>query len=101
MTVTVHVVDAGRSNVGSIVIVEVPESVTAKVSGVPVGQSSENELVVAFTGSLKVTVMLLFAATLVAPFAGVVPLVATAGAWSFGVTKTGNSVAVHCDGEVT
>src|SRR5437763_922913 len=101
MTVTVQVVDAGRSKVGSSVIVEVPEPVTPKVSAVPLGQSSEHEHVVEVTASVNLIVMFVLTATWVAPFAGVVPLAATAGAWSFGPTKTGNSLEVHCDGEVT
>src|ERR1051326_2711047 len=71
-TVTVHVVAAGRSNVGLTVIVDVPEPLTANVSGVPVGPATENEFVVAFTGSLKVAVMLPLGSTPVAPFAGLV-----------------------------
>jgi len=54
------------------VIVEVPEPVTPKLSGVPVGHSSVNELVVAATDSLKVTTMFEFLATPVAPSAGLV-----------------------------
>src|SRR5438093_4436312 len=71
-TVTVQVVDAGRSKVGSSVIVEPGEPVTPYACGEPLGHSIVNELPPAFTGSLKLTVMLPFAATPVAPFAGLV-----------------------------
>ena len=53
MTVTVQVVAAGRSELGSSVIVEVPEPLTLKLCGEPDGHSIVNELALAFTGSLK------------------------------------------------
>src|SRR2546423_183959 len=71
-TVTVQVVAAGRSESGLIVIVDVPEPLTAKVCGLPLGHSTLNELVLTFTGSLKVTVMLLLGFTPVALLAGLV-----------------------------
>src|SRR5213078_1508442 len=43
-TVTVQVVAAGRSEVGSSVSVEVPESLTPKLWGEPLGHSIVNEL---------------------------------------------------------
>src|SRR5438445_10031599 len=72
MTVTVQVVDAGRSNVGSSVICEVPEPVTPYACGEPLGHSIVKELPPAFTASLNVITMLLLGFTPVAPFAGVV-----------------------------
>src|SRR5918911_1743588 len=71
-TVTVQEVAPGRSAVGSIVIVEVPEPLTEKAWALPLGHSSVNELALAFTGSLKVTVMFPLAFTPVAEFAGLV-----------------------------
>src|SRR5919199_1415047 len=97
-TVTVHVVEPGRSKVGSSVAVAVPEPLDEKLFGVPLGHWRVNELSEKVTASVNLIVMFVFTATLVAPFAGVVPLVATAGAWSFGPTKTGNSFEVHCEG---
>ena len=93
ITLTAHVVPSGRSAVGSSVADEVPEPLTAKVFAVPLGHSRLNELVEKVTGSLKLTVMFAFTATWVAPFAG--DVVVTDGAWSFGLTKTGNSFDVH------
>src|SRR2546423_10078339 len=99
ITLTAHAVPCGRSAVGSSVAVEVPEPLTEKVLGVPFGHWRVNELVEKVTGSLKFTVMFVLTATWSAPFAGDVVL--TVGAWSFGVTKTGNSFDVHCEGLVT
>ena len=70
-----------------------------KLFGVPLGHSRLNELAEKVTASLKSTVMFALTATFVAPLAGEVA--DTAGAASFGPTKTGNSLAVHCAGEVT
>src|SRR5437588_8134639 len=70
----------GRSLVGSSVIDEPGEPLTVKLSGVPVGHSSENELVDAVTGSLKFTTMFVFTAWCVAPSAG--DVVVTDGAAS-------------------
>src|SRR5205085_2485957 len=70
--VTVQVVAAGSSKLGSSVIVEVPEPLTPNPSGVPLGHSTVNELPPAFTGSLNVSVMLLLGLTPVALFAGLV-----------------------------
>ena len=61
-------------------IVEVPEPLTPKLWPEPLGHSTVNELVLTFTGSLKVTVMLLLGFTPVALFAGVV--LVTVGALS-------------------
>src|SRR5918911_2423503 len=101
ITLTAHVVPSGRSAVGSSVAVSVPEPLDEKFFGVPLGHWRVNELSEKVTASVNLIVMFVFTATWVAPFAGVVPFVATAGAWSFGVTKTGNSFEVHCEGEVT
>jgi hypothetical protein len=100
ITFTAHVVPCGRSAVGSSVAVDVPEPLTEKVFGVPVGHWRVNELVEKVTFSLKLIVMFVFTATLVAPFVG--DVVFTDGAASAGPTKTGNSfVALHCEGSVT
>src|SRR5438132_455297 len=72
ITFTEQIVASGRSLVGSSVIDEPGEPLTVKLSGVPVGHSSVNELPLAVTGSLKVTVTLLLGFTPVAPFAGLV-----------------------------
>src|ERR1051325_10581045 len=80
ITFTEQTVPSGRLLVGSSVAVEVPVPLTVKPSGVPLGHWSVNELVVKFTFSLKLTVMLLLGLTPVVPFAGVV--VVTAGALS-------------------
>ena len=56
-------------------------------------------LVETVTDSSKLIVMFVLTATCVAPFAG--DVVVTAGGLSFGETKTGNSVDVHCEGSVT
>src|SRR5215204_5296559 len=77
MTFTVQVVPAGRSAVGSSVKLAAGEALSVKAWGVPAGHSTENEPVVALTGSVKLTVMLEFGATPFAPFAGAV--VVTAG----------------------
>src|SRR5438552_6651050 len=74
ITFTEHTVPSGRSLVGSSVIDEPGEPLTLKLSGVPVGHSSENELVVAVTGSLKLTTMFVFTATWSAASAGDVVL---------------------------
>jgi hypothetical protein len=79
-TVTVQVVAAGRSAVGSSVIVAVPDPLVPKVFAEPDGHSRVNELPLALTGSPKVTVTLAFGLTPVALFAGLVLL--TAGALS-------------------
>src|SRR5207247_9801896 len=85
ITLTAHVVPSGRSAVGSSVAVEVPEPLTEKLFGVPLGHSRLNELVEKVTGSLKLTVMFVFTAMLVAPFAG--DVVVPDGAMSVGWTK--------------
>src|SRR5947208_6225219 len=70
ITFTEQTVPSGRSLVGSSVIDEPGEPLTEKLSGVPVGHSSVNELVVAVTGSLKFTTTFVFTATWSAPSAG-------------------------------
>src|SRR5438876_3046678 len=70
ITFTEQTVPSGRSLVGSSVIDEPGEPLTEKLSGVPVGHSSVNELVVAVTGSPKFTTTLVFTATWSAPSAG-------------------------------
>src|SRR5437763_3881239 len=80
ITFTEHSVPSGRLLVGSSVIDEPGEPLTEKLSGVPVGHSSENELVVAVTASLKFTTMFVFTATWSAASAGEV--VETLGAAS-------------------
>src|ERR671929_44327 len=79
-TVTEQIVPSGRLLVGSSVIAEPGEPLTVKLSGVPVGHSSVNELLVAVTDSLKLTAMFVFTATWSAPSAGEV--VVTDGAAS-------------------
>src|SRR5436189_2107089 len=73
-------VPSGRLLVGSSVIEEPGEPLTLKLSGVPAGHSSVNELVVAVTGSLKLTTMFGFTATWSAASAG--DVVVTDGAAS-------------------
>src|SRR5437764_6219332 len=90
ITLTAHVTPCGRSEVGSSVIAIPGEPLTLNVFAVPLGHSSVNELTDTVTDSLKLMTMFAFVATLVAPFAG--DVLVTEGAWSFGVTKTGNSV---------
>ena len=63
ITLTAHVVPSGRSAVGSSVAVDVPEPLTEKVFGVPLGHWRVNELVEKVTFSLKLTVMFVFTAT--------------------------------------
>src|SRR5438876_9313099 len=99
IALTAHVVPSGRSAVGSSVIAEPGEPLTVKLLGVPLGHSRLNELVETVTDSSKLIVMFVLTATFVAPFAG--DVVVTAGGLSFGETKTGNSVEVHCEGSVT
>src|SRR5437588_438079 len=70
ITFTEQIVASGRSLVGSSVIDEPGEPLTVKLSGVPVGHSSVNELPDAVTGSLKFTTMFVFTATCVAASAG-------------------------------
>src|SRR5947209_5203299 len=70
ITLTVQIVASGRLLVGSSVIDEPGEPLTVKLSGVPVGHSSVNELVEAMTGSLKLTTTFVFTATWVAASAG-------------------------------
>src|SRR5919112_200196 len=69
-TVTVQVVPAGRSAVGSSVKLAAGEALSVKVWGEPAGHCTEKEPVVALTGSLKLTVMFVFCATPVAPLTG-------------------------------
>src|SRR5919202_5546897 len=78
--VTVQVVPSGRSLVGSSVIDEPGEPLTAKLFDDPVGHSSVNELELTVTDSLKLTTMFVFTATWSAPSAG--DVVVTDGAAS-------------------
>src|SRR5205823_12570884 len=80
ITFTEQTVPSGTLLVGSSVIEEPGEPLTLKLSGVPVGHSSVNELVVAVTGSLKLTTTFVFVATWVAASAG--ELLVTEGAAS-------------------
>src|ERR1051325_1011318 len=98
ITLTAHVVPAGRSAVGSSVIDEPVVVLRLKLFAVPVGHSRLNELVDTVTDSLKLTVMLELVPTWVAPFVG--DVVVTDGAWSKGMTNTANSLDVHCEGSV-
>src|ERR671928_96935 len=70
ITFTEQTVPSGRSLVGSSVAVDVPEPLAEKLSGVAAGHSRVNELLENVTGSLKVTVMFVLAATSVAWSAG-------------------------------
>src|SRR5207248_5037245 len=70
ITFTEQTMPSGRLLVGSSVIAEPGEPLTVKPSGVPVGHSSENELVDAVTASLKFTTMFVFTATWSAASAG-------------------------------
>src|ERR1041384_7714765 len=70
ITFTAQTVPSGRLLVGSSVADDVPDPLTEKLSGVPVGHSSVNELVVKVTGSLKLTTMFRFTALGVAASAG-------------------------------
>src|SRR5438132_5729358 len=70
ITFTEQIVPSGRLLVGSSVIDEPGEPLTVKLSGVPVGHSSVNELPLAVTGSLKFTTMFVLVATWSAPSAG-------------------------------
>src|SRR5919202_6010136 len=79
-TFTEQITPSGRLLVGSSVIDEPGEPLTAKLSGVPAGHSSVKELVVAVTGSLKLTTTFVFTATWSAASAGEV--VVTVGAAS-------------------
>jgi len=86
IAVTVQVAVLGRVESGVSVIALVPEPLTVKVSGVPVGHSIVNELVVTLTGSLKSTSMVADGSTAVAPSAGV--LAVKIGALSVANEKT-------------
>src|SRR5437764_8908749 len=80
ITFTEQTVPSGRLLVGSSVIDDPGEPLTVKLSGVPVGHSSVNELPLAVTGSLKLTTMFVFTATWSAASAG--DVVVTVGAAS-------------------
>ena len=80
MAFKTQVEPAGRSTVGSTVIVAVPDPLSVNVLGVPAGHSRLNEPAETMTGSLKWTVMFVLTATWVAPSAGEV--VVTLGALS-------------------
>src|SRR5436190_105021 len=81
ITLTEQTVPSGRLLVGSSVIEEPGEPLTLKLSGVPAGHSSVNELVVAVTGSLKLTTMFVFTATWSAASAGEVVVTVGAASW--------------------
>ena len=68
--VRVQSVAAGRSPVGSRVQTAVPDPLSEKAVVVPVGHSRPKASASAVTGSLKVTVIVAPADTLVAPSAG-------------------------------
>src|ERR687885_2802335 len=70
ITVTEQIVPSGRLRVGGRLTDGPAEPLTVKLCGVPAGQSSVNELVVAVTGSLKLTTMFVFTATWSAASAG-------------------------------
>ena len=80
-----------------------PRVLTVKAFGVPLGHSRLNELVEKVTASLKLTVMLVFTATLVAPLVGTV--VVTAGVCSaVGMTRASKRARRHvasCSGQRT
>src|SRR5436305_6933404 len=70
-TVTVQVTSPGSVEVGWRTKLEAGEAgVTVNATGVPVGHSSLNAVPVTLTGSLKLIVIVVFGATLVAPLAG-------------------------------
>ena len=73
-TVMVQTVPAGRFVVGVSVNVVAGDDVCEKLSGVPVGHSIVNALLVALTDSLKLMSIVVSRATSVAPLAGVVLL---------------------------
>src|SRR5436190_20793636 len=79
-TVTEQIVPSGRLLVGSSVIDDPGEPLTVKLSGVPVGQSSVNELPLAETGRASCRERVEFTATCSAASAGEV--VAKVGAAS-------------------
>jgi hypothetical protein len=88
-TVTVHVVPAGKLDVGVNVNVATPpggDGLNVNASGVPLGHSSLNAPDATFTGLLNVTVGATPASTLVAPSTGVV--LDTVGGESTAVTVT-------------
>ena len=72
MTVTVQVTPPGSPPVGVSVKLEAGDALSAYVFGVPTGHSIVNELVVAATLSLKLTVIVASVVTPVAPLVGVV-----------------------------
>src|SRR5438094_448244 len=78
-TVTEQIVPSGRLPVGSSVIDDVPQPLGAQVCAL-LPYTTVIRFLVTSTGSLKFTVMFVFAATSVAPSAG--DVVVTAGAES-------------------
>src|SRR5687767_6214899 len=87
ITVTVQSVPAGSGDVGVSVKLDDGEALSVNACTLPgAGHSIVNELVVAATDSLKLTTMVVFVATVFAPFAGVV--VVTAGGSSVSNVKT-------------
>ncbi len=96
ITVTVQITPGGRSAVGFNVIWFVPEPLTANGWRFPgAGHSIVNELVVAFTFSLKLTTILAPLRMSIAPFVGFV--VVTAGGLSIVKLKT-KFAAMFCGG---
>src|SRR4051794_28514012 len=87
MTVTVQIWPCGRLATGSSVIWFVPEPLTVNACVFPgAGHSIVNELVVAFTFSLKLMTIFAVFKTLILPFVGTVEV--TDGAWSIVKLKT-------------
>src|SRR5262245_29998561 len=72
VTLTVQVVPAGRFEDGVRVMVVAGDALWVNVCGVPTGHSSDKALAVALTLSLKVTEIVEFTGTFVAPEVGVV-----------------------------
>src|SRR5436305_8175444 len=92
-TVTLHVIPAGRLEVGVSTKLEAGEAGdTVNATGVPVGHSSLNAVPVTFTGSLKLIVTVVLGDTLVAPLVGTVEV--TVGAAS--TVKLAVKSAVMC-----
>jgi hypothetical protein len=71
-TATVQTTPAGSAELGVSVKLVAGEAESVNARGEPTGHSSANELVLALTLSLKLTVIVALVATPVAPLAGVV-----------------------------
>ncbi len=74
-TVTRHAVAAGSAESGVSTRLAAGEAESANARAFPTGHSIANELVVAFTGSEKLTVRVLAVETLPAPFTGIVVVI--------------------------